>query len=260
MVRRDEETNEIIREYRDKKKRKRVTALKKAILEKRKAEKERRHQGKQETNEESKAPETDYETMYETDFKPEADEEDGRGHVKLPRYSSEKEFLAYKDAFKPLFSETLNNPQKNHHFYLKLQNEMLDLKDEFPEQDDEVRDYESLIEFQNLHGFTKQELKYNKLREYVDMHQTPELQHQVRSLLYKLKELYFIRKTKPQKGKYKKHDLAPKKRYMIGLKEIMKNLFAGNLTMVIVATNVERVEGDGGLDDALHQIVQECRK
>ena len=92
------------------------------------------------------------------------------------------------------------------------------------------------------------------------MHQNQELHHSVRALLYKLKELYFIRKTKPQKGKYKKQDLAPKKRYMIGLKEIMKNLFAQKLTMVIVATNVERVEGDGGLDDALHQIVQECSK
>lgn len=47
---------------------------------------------------------------------------------------------------------------------------------------------------------------------------------------------------------------------MIGLKEIMKNLFAQKLTMVIVATNIERVEGDGGLDDALQQIGQECRK
>ena len=44
MVRRDEETNEVIREYRDKKKRKRGTALKKAILEKRKAEKERKQE------------------------------------------------------------------------------------------------------------------------------------------------------------------------------------------------------------------------
>ena len=63
-----------------------------------------------------------------------------------------------------------------------------------------------------------------KIREYVDMAQTEELGHAVRSLLYKLKELYFIRKTKPQKGKFKKSLQVPKKRYLIGLKEIMKHL------------------------------------
>ena len=56
------------------------------------------------------------------------------------------------------------------------------------------------------------------------MHQCDELGEAVRSLLYKLKELYFIRKTKPQKGKYKKAMQVPKKRYLIGLKEIMKHL------------------------------------
>ena len=30
--------------------------------------------------------------------------------------------------------------------------------------------------------------------------------------------------------------------------------------MVIIATNIERVEGDNGLDEAIHQIIQECAK
>ena len=108
---RDENTNELIREYRDKKKRKRVTALKKAILEKRKVQKERKLEKKEEgVGKEEAAVESEYDTMYETDFKPDADEEDGMGLIKQPRYSSENEFLAYKDAFKPLFWETLNNP------------------------------------------------------------------------------------------------------------------------------------------------------
>jgi hypothetical protein len=71
------------------------------------------------------------------------------------------------------------------------------LKDPLPDQDDEERDYESLIEFQNLHGLTKSEMKHMKLREYVDLQQTEDLQMAVKGLLYKLKELYFIRKTKP---------------------------------------------------------------
>ena len=66
----------------------------------------------------------------------------------------------------------------------------------------------------------------------------------MKSLLYKLKELFYIRKTKPQKGKYKKSIVAPKKRYLIGLNEIMKNLKAKKLTMVIIAINIEKVEGE----------------
>lgn len=61
--------------------------------------------------------------------------------------------------------------------------------------------------------------------------------------------MFYIRKTKPQKGKYKKAIIAPKKRYLIGLNEIMKNLKAKKLNMVIVSTNLEKVEGENGLDE-----------
>lgn len=60
------------------------------------------------------------------------------------------------------------------------------------------------LDFNNLHMLSKHERKRLNLREYVDMKQDEELAFAVRNLLYKLKELYFIRKTKPQKGKYKK--------------------------------------------------------
>lgn len=89
------------------------------------------------------------------------------------------------------------------------------------------------------------------VREYVDMIQTEELVESVKNLLYKLKELYFIRKIKPQKGKYKKVAAPPKKRYLIGLKEIQKNLMTKKISMMIVAVNIERVEGEKGLDSYL---------
>ena len=92
-------------------------------------------------------------------------------------------------------------------------------------------------------------MKILQLREYVDSVQNQDLHLSVKGLLYKLKELFFIRKTKPQKGKYKKSNLAPKKRYLIGLNEIMKNLKAKKLNMVIVSTNLEKVEGEKGLDE-----------
>ena len=83
------------------------------------------------------------------------------------------------------------------------------------------------------------------------MIQSQDLEHSVKALLYKLKELYYTRKVKPQKGKKKANNTAPKKRYLIGLKEIMKNLQAKKLNMVIIATNIEKVEGQHGLDEYL---------
>lgn len=68
--------------------------------------------------------------------------------------------------------------------------------------------------------------------------------------MFKLKELYFNRKVKPMKGKYmnKLKGVLPKKRYIIGLKEVTKNLSMQRLTMVILSTNIENVEGEFGLD------------
>lgn len=105
-----------------------------------------------------------------------------------------------------------------------------------------------------LHGSSKY------LGQYVDVVQSAELNQAVKSLIYKLKELYFIRKIKPQKGKYKKVNAAPKKRYIIGLKEVTKNLDSNKLNMVIIATNVEKVEGEYGLDEHLLHIKDECKR
>jgi ribosomal protein L7Ae-like RNA K-turn-binding protein len=79
-------------------------------------------------------------------------------------------------------------------------------------------------------------------------------------LIYKLKELYYIRKTKPKKGKFKKANAPPKKRYAIGLNEIRKNLLLEKLNLVILAIDIEKSEGDYGLDSYLLTIVNECRK
>ena len=50
-----------------------------------------------------------------------------------------------------------------------------------------------------------------------------------------------------------------KKRYIVGMKEVMKHLNAENLKMVIVAVNLERVEGDNGLDGMIYDIIQATR-
>ena len=60
------------------------------------------------------------------------------------------------------------------------------------------------------------------------------------------------------KGKYKANK-AVKKRYVTGLNEVSKHLKAGNLTMVIIATDLEKVEEEGGIDELIASIAQTCR-
>ena len=52
----------------------------------------------------------------------------------------------------------------------------------------------------------------------------------------------------------------PKKRFLIGLNEVTKHLQAGNLSCVILATNLEKVEEEHGTDYILKSIVKMCRK
>lgn len=91
-------------------------------------------------------------------------------------------------------------------------------------------------------------LQESKVREYVDVLQNgTELQNSVVQLILKLKQLYYNRKIKQPKGKHKANRPA-KKRYILGMKEVTKHLNAGNLTMLIVATNLEKVDGENGID------------
>ena len=46
-----------------------------------------------------------------------------------------------------------------------------------------------------------------------------------------------------------------KKRYILGMKEVIKHLNAENLKMIIMAVNLERVEGDNGLDGMIYDII-----
>lgn len=101
-------------------------------------------------------------------------------------------------------------------------------------------------------------LKKGEIREYVDLTLDKNLDELTVKLLLKLKELYFKRKLKVPKGR--KQMRPAKKRYIIGLNEVLKHLQAGNLTCVIMATNLEKVEQEKGIDDLVSQIAEICRK
>jgi ribosomal protein L7Ae-like RNA K-turn-binding protein len=85
------------------------------------------------------------------------------------------------------------------------------------------------------------------------MLQTPDLEQALFQLIAKLKKLYYNRKMNPTKKIKSSRPI--KKRYIIGLKEVFKHLNAENLKMVILATNLEHVEGEKGLDDLVYHII-----
>ena len=98
--------------------------------------------------------------------------------------------------------------------------------------------------------------KRNKVREYVDLDQEDHeklqtLDDLVTRLILKLKQFYYNRKLKPPKGKLKSNIRVVKKRYITGLNEVNKHLKAGNLSMVIIAVDLEKVEEEGGIDDMI---------
>ncbi len=65
-------------------------------------------------------------------------------------------------------------------------------------------------------------LKKGEIREYVDLTLDKNLDEMTVKLLLKLKELYFKRKLKVPKGR--KQMRPAKKRYIIGLNEVLKHL------------------------------------
>ena len=73
------------------------------------------------------------------------------------------------------------------------------------------------------------------------------------NLVLKLKSLYYNRKIKTPKGKHKANKVV-KKRYVTGLNEVSKHLKVGNLTMVIIATDLEKVEDENGIDELIASI------
>ena len=95
-------------------------------------------------------------------------------------------------------------------------------------------------------------------REYVDVTLDKNLDQLTVNLVLKLKELYFKRKLKVPKGR--KQMRPAKKRYIIGLNEVWKHLQAGNLNCVILATNLEKVEEERGIDELVKSIAEMCRK
>jgi len=103
------------------------------------------------------------------------------------------------------------------------------------------------------------------MREYVDLcfdeaHSLEQLQQMVVALVLKLKQLYFNRKTKVPRGKPMRGNEAVKKRYIVGLHEVTQHLKVGEVKMVVLATDLEKVDQERGTDEVVNAIAQICRR
>lgn len=50
-----------------------------------------------------------------------------------------------------------------------------------------------------------------------------------------------------------------KKRYILGMKEVLKHTQAESLKLVLFAVNLERVDGEKGLDEMVQEIILRSR-
>ena len=111
----------------------------------------------------------------------------------------------------------------------------------------------------------KKKDKARRVREYVDLslddqEKTEQLEQLVAALILRLKQLYFNKKTKVPKGKPRRMDEPVKKRYIVGMHEVAKNLKIGQLKMLIIATDLEKVDIERGTDEVVNTLVQTCRR
>ena len=50
------------------------------------------------------------------------------------------------------------------------------------------------------------------------------------------------------------------KRYLVGLHEVMKNLKIGEIKMILLATDLEKVDSERGTDEVICNLIQTCRR
>ncbi|XP_077376803.1 selenocysteine insertion sequence-binding protein 2-like [Festucalex cinctus] len=93
-----------------------------------------------------------------------------------------------------------------------------------------------------------------KFREYCSQMLSKDVDECVTSLL---KELVRFQDRLYQKDPMKAR---MKRRVVMGLREVLKHLKLHKVKCVIISPNCERVQAKGGLDEALHKIIDTCRE
>lgn len=93
-----------------------------------------------------------------------------------------------------------------------------------------------------------------KFREYCDHVLTKDINHLTYNLLVSLQK-FQDRVYHENRNKYKQ-----KRRFILGLREVLKHLKLKRLKAIVIAPNIERISAKGGLDDYLGSIISICNE
>uniref|UniRef100_A0A1A7Y0L4 SECIS binding protein 2 n=2 Tax=Iconisemion striatum TaxID=60296 RepID=A0A1A7Y0L4_9TELE len=126
------------------------------------------------------------------------------------------------------------------------------------EDEEEDADKDGVIQEEltppELHPDSLPKIHSRKFRDYCSQMLSKDLDECVTSLL---KELVRFQDRLYQKDPMKAR---MKRRIVMGLREVLKHLKLRKVKCVIISPNCERIQSKGGLDEALHTIIDMCRE
>ncbi|XP_029999629.1 selenocysteine insertion sequence-binding protein 2 isoform X2 [Sphaeramia orbicularis] len=126
------------------------------------------------------------------------------------------------------------------------------------DDDDEETDKEESVEQQTISPVTmpdhRPKIHSRKFRDYCSQMLSKDVDECVTTLL---KELVRFQDRLYQKDPMKAR---MKRRIVMGLREVLKHLKLRKVKCVIISPNCERIQSKGGLDEALHNIIDTCRE
>ncbi|XP_047143268.1 selenocysteine insertion sequence-binding protein 2-like isoform X2 [Hydra vulgaris] len=106
----------------------------------------------------------------------------------------------------------------------------------------------------SLPDYVREKIHSRKFREYCNHLLSDEINNLTQSLLLDLIK-YQDRVYHENRTKFKQ-----KRRYVLGLREVLKHLKVKKLKAIIVAPNIERISCEGGIDDYLTNILSLCNE
>ncbi|XP_008292375.1 selenocysteine insertion sequence-binding protein 2 [Stegastes partitus] len=134
----------------------------------------------------------------------------------------------------------------------------LNITNQMAEEGDEETDKDETVEHQTASPencpANAPKIHSRKFRDYCSQMLSKDVDECVTSLL---KELVRFQDRLYQKDPMKAR---MKRRIVMGLREVLKHLKLRKVKCVIISPNCERIQSKGGLDEALHTIINTCRE
>uniref|UniRef100_A0A3P8T1C5 SECIS binding protein 2 n=1 Tax=Amphiprion percula TaxID=161767 RepID=A0A3P8T1C5_AMPPE len=150
-------------------------------------------------------------------------------------------------------TDGVSGPREGFEDQLELNNtnQMAGEVDEETDKDETVQHQTTSPENCTAHAF---KIHSRKFRDYCSQMLSKDVDECVTSLL---KELVRFQDRLYQKDPMKAR---MKRRIVMGLREVLKHLKLRKVKCVIISPNCERIQSKGGLDEALHTIINTCRE